>query len=63
MYNGYKGKWIISYIFSENIFKNPGQQDQGIYKVVATNPQGTHSVQQNYVMKCTANEVFKTQID
>ncbi|CAK5093925.1 unnamed protein product [Meloidogyne enterolobii] len=45
------------------VIKNPGQQDQGIYRVVATNPQGTHSVQQNYVMKCTANEVFKTQMD
>jgi len=40
-------------------FENPSQQDQGIYKVVATNPQGSHSVEQNYMLKCTANEVFK----
>ncbi|KAL3098730.1 hypothetical protein niasHT_024484 [Heterodera trifolii] len=37
--------------------KSPNQQDQGIYKVVATNPQGTHSVSQNYMLTCTANEV------
>uniref|UniRef100_A0A0N5AW32 Ig-like domain-containing protein n=1 Tax=Syphacia muris TaxID=451379 RepID=A0A0N5AW32_9BILA len=40
--------------------KNPTIQDQGIYKVVATNEHGTHSVEQSYVLACTANEVFKT---
>ncbi|VDN53149.1 unnamed protein product [Dracunculus medinensis] len=41
--------------------KNPTLQDQGIYKITATNKNGNHSVEQNYVMSCTANEVFKTQ--
>uniref|UniRef100_A0A914WXG8 Ig-like domain-containing protein n=1 Tax=Plectus sambesii TaxID=2011161 RepID=A0A914WXG8_9BILA len=39
--------------------KNPTQDDQGIYKVVATNKNGTHSVEQGYTAVCTANEVYK----
>ena len=41
------------------LLQNPNQQDQGIYKVVATNPQGTCSVEQNFTLKCTAKDVFK----
>ncbi|KAI6178958.1 hypothetical protein M3Y98_00558000 [Aphelenchoides besseyi] len=37
------------------------QADQGVFKVLATNPHGKHSVEQNYVANCVANEVFKTQ--
>ena len=48
--------WFILIIFP---LKNPTQQDQGIYKAVATNPQGTHSVEQNFTLKCTAKDVFK----
>jgi len=43
------------------IMKNPVQSDQGIYKVLATNPHGKHSVEQSYAAVCVANEVFKTQ--
>ncbi|VDK78338.1 unnamed protein product [Litomosoides sigmodontis] len=50
------GKWTCTMIM-----KNPTLQDQGVYKVVATNKNGTHSVEQHYVQSCTANEVFKTQ--
>uniref|UniRef100_A0AC34R8W0 Ig-like domain-containing protein n=2 Tax=Panagrolaimus sp. JU765 TaxID=591449 RepID=A0AC34R8W0_9BILA len=50
------GKYICTLIM-----KNPTQADQGIYKVVATNEKGTHSVEQNYTAKCVANEVYKTQ--
>jgi len=42
------------------VLKSPTLQDQGIYKVVATNKNGTHSVEQGYVCAQTANEVFKT---
>uniref|UniRef100_A0AC35FRD1 Ig-like domain-containing protein n=1 Tax=Panagrolaimus sp. PS1159 TaxID=55785 RepID=A0AC35FRD1_9BILA len=50
------GKWVCTLII-----KNPTQADQGAYKVVATNAHGTHSVEQFYSAKQTANEVFKTQ--
>uniref|UniRef100_A0A0K0DK21 Ig-like domain-containing protein n=1 Tax=Angiostrongylus cantonensis TaxID=6313 RepID=A0A0K0DK21_ANGCA len=50
------GKWTV-----QMIMKNPTQEDQGIYKVVATNQAGTHSVEQNYIHICTADEIFKTQ--
>ncbi|TMS35401.1 hypothetical protein L596_002812 [Steinernema carpocapsae] len=43
------------------IMKNPTLADQGIYKVVATNSHGNHSVEQGYVHTCTSNEIFKTQ--
>ncbi|KJH44514.1 hypothetical protein DICVIV_09470 [Dictyocaulus viviparus] len=50
------GKWTV-----QMIMKNPTQEDQGVYKVVATNQAGTHSVQQDYIHICTADEIFKTQ--
>ncbi|CAA21634.1 Ig-like domain-containing protein [Caenorhabditis elegans] len=40
--------------------KNPTQEDQGVYKVTATNTHGSHSVEQQYIYKCTGKEVFKT---
>ncbi len=39
--------------------QNPTLADQGIYKVVATNKNGTHSVEQGYVGACTADQVYK----
>ncbi|VDO08868.1 unnamed protein product [Haemonchus placei] len=50
------GKWAVTLIM-----KNPTQDDQGVYKVVATNSAGSHSVEQQYVHSQTANEIFKTQ--
>jgi len=50
------GKYIVTMIM-----KNPTQADQGRYKIVATNPHGTHSVEQDYIASSTANEVYKTQ--
>ncbi|KAI6184685.1 Ig-like domain-containing protein [Aphelenchoides bicaudatus] len=50
------GKYICTLVM-----KNPTQADQGVYKVLATNPQGKHSVEQRYAAVCVANEVFKTQ--
>ncbi|KAI6221676.1 hypothetical protein M3Y95_00987400 [Aphelenchoides besseyi] len=50
------GKYVCTLIM-----KNPTQADQGVFKVLATNPHGKHSVEQNYVANCVANEVFKTQ--
>ena len=37
----------------------PQMADQGIYKVVAKNSKGQHETQQNYVMICTADSVYK----
>ncbi|CAI4224126.1 unnamed protein product [Auanema sp. JU1783] len=50
------GKWTVTMQL-----KNPSQADQGIYKVVATNDRGSHSVEQQYIHCQTANEIFKTQ--
>ncbi|VDL78382.1 unnamed protein product [Nippostrongylus brasiliensis] len=50
------GKWTVTLII-----KDPTQDDQGVYKVVATNNQGTHSIEQKYIHICTADEIFKTQ--
>lgn len=42
-----------------NSLQNPTLADQGIYKVVATNKNGSHSVEQGYVGACTADQVYK----
>ncbi|PAV72161.1 hypothetical protein WR25_00011 [Diploscapter pachys] len=52
------GKWTVTMNM-----KNPTQDDQGVYKVEATNEKGQHAVEQQYVFKQTGKEVFKTQMD
>uniref|UniRef100_A0A914DCJ3 Ig-like domain-containing protein n=1 Tax=Acrobeloides nanus TaxID=290746 RepID=A0A914DCJ3_9BILA len=50
------GKYICTLII-----KNPTQADQGVIKVEATNESGKHAVEQNYSVKTTGKEIFKTQ--
>lgn len=39
--------------------QNPQQSDQGIYKIVAKNKKGETDCEQNYIMICTADQVYK----
>ncbi|VDM28926.1 unnamed protein product [Toxocara canis] len=57
----FKVKKMVGKYACTMTMKNPTLQDQGVYKAVATNKNGSHSVEQTYVKVCTGDEVFKTQ--
>lgn len=49
------GKYVCTMII-----KKPKPDDQGTIKIVATNEHGTHSVEQNFMLKCTGKDIFKS---
>ena len=53
-----KKKMVGKYACTLQI-KGPSLADQGVYKIVATNPRGKHEKEQTYSMCQTANEVYK----